>query len=97
MKVAVYFEAKVGAHMVAQFDEEATYMACLPALEALAESKGYIVTESLDFDEPMTYLQDKANDAFYAWEIANNEQDLSDRDRMIWTAGWMDAQLQKQN
>ena len=52
MKVAVYFEAKIGAHMVAQFDEEATYMACLPALEALAESKGYIVTESLDFDDP---------------------------------------------
>jgi hypothetical protein len=52
MKVAVYFEAKIGAHIVAQFDEEATYMACLPALEALAESKGYIVTESLDFDDP---------------------------------------------
>jgi hypothetical protein len=52
MKVAVYFEAKVGAHMVAQFDEEATYMACLPALQALGESKGYIVTESLDFDDP---------------------------------------------
>jgi hypothetical protein len=53
MKVAVYFEAKIGAHIVAQFDEEATYMACLPALEALAESKGYIVTESMDFDDPM--------------------------------------------
>jgi hypothetical protein len=52
MKVAVYFEAKIGAHIVAQFDEEATYMACLPALEALAKSKGYIVTESLDFDDP---------------------------------------------
>ena len=52
MKVAVYFEAKIGAHIVAQFDEEATYMACLPALEALAESKGYIVTESMDFDDP---------------------------------------------
>jgi hypothetical protein len=39
----------------------------------------------------MTELQDKANDAFYAWEIANNEQDLSDRDRMIWTAGWIQA------
>ena len=47
--------------------------------------------------EPMTYLQDKANDAFYAWEIANNEQDLSDRDRMIWTAGWIQAQLQKED
>jgi hypothetical protein len=44
----------------------------------------------------MTELQDKANDAFYAWEIANNEQDLSDRDRMIWTAGWIEAQLKKE-
>ena len=47
--------------------------------------------------EPMTYLQDKANDAFYAWEIANNEQDLSDDDRMLWTAGWIQAQLQKED
>jgi hypothetical protein len=52
MTVAVYFEAKAGAHMVAQFDEEATYMACLPALEKLAKSGGYIVTESLDYDDP---------------------------------------------
>jgi len=52
MKVAVYFECPTGAHMVAQFDEEATYMACLPALEALAKTKGYIVTESLDFCDP---------------------------------------------
>jgi hypothetical protein len=47
MKVTVFFEAKAGAHVVAQFDEESTYMACLPALEALAKSQGYIVTESL--------------------------------------------------
>ena len=52
MKVAVYFEAPTGAHMVAQFDEEATYMACLPALEKLAAKGGYIVTESLDFEDP---------------------------------------------
>jgi hypothetical protein len=39
----------------------------------------------------LTELQDKANDAFYAWEIANNQQDLSDMDRMIWTAGWIEA------
>jgi hypothetical protein len=52
MKVAVYFEAPSGAHMVAQFDEEATYMACLPALEALASQQGYTVTESLDFEDP---------------------------------------------
>ena len=51
MKIAVYFEAPAGAHMVAQFDEESTYMACLPALEKLAASQGYIVTESLDYVE----------------------------------------------
>ena len=45
-RITVYFEAKAGAHVVAQFDEEETYMACLPALEKLAESKGYVVTES---------------------------------------------------
>jgi len=45
----------------------------------------------------LTDLQDKANDAFYAWEIANNEQDLSDDDRMLWTAGWIDAQVQKES
>jgi len=46
--INVYFETKTGAHMVAQFDEEEVYMACLPALEKQAESKGYIVTESVD-------------------------------------------------
>jgi hypothetical protein len=51
MKVTVYFEAKAGAHVVAHFDGEETYMACLPALETLAESKGYIVTESVDHEE----------------------------------------------
>jgi hypothetical protein len=48
MKVTVYFEAKSGAHVVAQFDEEETYLACFPALEQLAMLKGYIVTESMD-------------------------------------------------
>jgi len=48
MKVTVYFESKAGSHVVAQFDEESTYMACLPALEELAKSQGYIVTESLE-------------------------------------------------
>ena len=51
MKVTVYFEAKSGAHIVAQFDEEETYMACLPASETLAASKGYIVTESVNYEE----------------------------------------------
>ena len=50
MKVTVYFEARAGAHEVAKFDEEETYMACLPALEALAERKGYVVTESVNYE-----------------------------------------------
>lgn len=33
-----------------------------------------------------------ANDAFHEWERRNNEQNLSDRDRIIWTAGWMESQ-----
>jgi hypothetical protein len=44
--ITVYFEARTGAHVVAQFDEEETNMACLSELEKLAESKGYVVTES---------------------------------------------------
>lgn len=50
MKVTVFFESGAGAHMVAQFDEDETYMACLPALEALAQTKGYIVTESVNYE-----------------------------------------------
>jgi hypothetical protein len=46
--VTVYFEAKAGAHVVAQFEGEETYMACLPVLEQLAKGKGYIVTESVN-------------------------------------------------
>jgi len=47
--VVVYFESKngLGAHEVATFDDEETYMACLPALMELAEKKGYVVTESI--------------------------------------------------
>jgi hypothetical protein len=52
MKVTVYIEAKAGSHVVAHFDGEETYMACLPALEKLAKSNGYIVTESMDYDDP---------------------------------------------
>ena len=44
--IKVYFEAKTGAHKVATFDTEETYIACFPALEQLAMLKGYIVTES---------------------------------------------------
>jgi hypothetical protein len=45
-RITVYFEAGAGAHVVAQFDNEETYMACFPALEQLAMLKGYTITES---------------------------------------------------
>ena len=44
--LTAYFEASAGAHVVAQFDSEETYMACFPALEQLSVLKGYILTES---------------------------------------------------
>ena len=46
--ITVYFEANAGAHTVAQFDSEGTYMACYPALEQLAMLKGYTITESVN-------------------------------------------------
>ena len=62
MKVAVFFETMVGSHIVAQFDEESTYMACLPALEKLAKSQGYIVTESMDYEDPKQIEIDNLKD-----------------------------------
>lgn len=53
--VTVYFEARSGSHIAAQFDSEEIYMACLPALEKLAESKGYIVTESVNTENTNEY------------------------------------------
>ena len=45
----------------------------------------------------MSDLIETANRIFYQWEIDNNEQDLSDRDRNLWTAGWVHAWTQAQN
>lgn len=46
--ITVYFETSISAHIVAQFDSEETYMACLPALEQLAERQGHTITESVN-------------------------------------------------
>lgn len=46
--ITVYFETEGKyAEEIAVFYESEIYMACLPALEALAEKRGYIVTESV--------------------------------------------------
>jgi len=31
------------------------------------------------------------NEAFYDWERKNNHQDMSQRDRIIWISGYIDA------
>ena len=49
--VKVYFETSSSADLVAVFDNEETYFACLPMLEKLAEKDRYFVTESLEEGE----------------------------------------------
>jgi hypothetical protein len=50
MYVSVFFENVSPAHadLVAQFDSEELYLACLPVLEAEAKKINMIVTESLN-------------------------------------------------
>lgn len=54
MKVVVYFETGVSADVVAQFASEKIYMACLPALEKMADDRGVYVTESVREDEEIS-------------------------------------------
>lgn len=51
--VTVFFEMDNGyAEIVAKFDNEETYMACLPALELLAGQNGFDrVTETVNEEE----------------------------------------------
>jgi len=80
MKVVVYFEAMVGAHTVAHFDTEETYMACLPALEGLAKSKGYIVTESVG-EEALTETDNEDFALVAEYEEAQHALELEDYDQ----------------
>ncbi len=54
MKITVYFEAPAGAHEVAVFFSEIIYKACVPALEAKATAWGYVLSESVTYDEEKT-------------------------------------------
>ena len=54
MKITVYFEAPAGAHEVAMFYDEIIYKACVPALEAKATAWGYVLSESVTYDEEET-------------------------------------------
>ena len=51
MKITVYFEAPAGAHEVAVFFSEIIYNACVPALEAKATAWGYVLSESVTYEE----------------------------------------------
>jgi hypothetical protein len=46
--IKVYFETTTSAYLVAIFESEEMYFACLPILEKRAEKEGYFVTESLE-------------------------------------------------
>jgi len=54
MKITVYFEAPTGAHEVAMFYDEIAYKACVPALEAKAKASGYVLSESVTYEEEET-------------------------------------------
>ena len=47
--ITVYFEYKTGAEIVATFQTEELYIACLPILEEEADKRGCILTESMGF------------------------------------------------
>jgi hypothetical protein len=52
MVITVFFENESPSHadLVAKFDSEELYMACLPALETMAKSMNMFVSESVDED-----------------------------------------------
>ena len=76
--IKVYFETENGsyAQQVAWFDDEETYNACSEALEALAEKNGYIVTESVEYDEE----NGKIN---YCNTVITDEQILANEMRLV--------------
>ncbi len=49
MLINVYFESNTHAELIAQFNNEEIYMACVPALEKLAEQTNVFLTESVEY------------------------------------------------
>jgi hypothetical protein len=56
MVITVFFENESPAHadIVAKFDSEELYMACLPSLEKMANSMNMFVSESVNEDDYLT-------------------------------------------
>jgi hypothetical protein len=64
--VKVYFENGCSSDLVATFNTEAMYMACLPALQQLADESGEFITESveeykIDFEHAIVAIMDAIN------------------------------------
>ncbi len=49
--IRVYFESNAHAELVATFESEELYIACLPTLEELVSEQRMIVTETIDEHE----------------------------------------------
>jgi len=57
--ITVYFESTAHAEVVARFDSEELYNACLPTLEAEAKKFGMMVTESVTEDVLLVEVVDE--------------------------------------
>ena len=49
--IRIYFESNAHAELVATFENEDLYIACLPTIEELAIEQRLIVTETIDEHE----------------------------------------------
>ena len=54
--IKVYFESGTHAELVAIFDSEDLYMACLPILEKKAEESRMFITESIEEESDINNL-----------------------------------------
>lgn len=72
--IKVYFESGRHAELVATFESESVYMACLPILEVLASEQRMIVTENIEIDIEMDLQYQKAHEVI---EEAEWEYEMS--------------------
>lgn len=83
--IEVYFESNSHAELVATFESEATYMACLPILEELAKQERMEVTEQV-IEVPTlssNEFSDWSREALVDWLIHNDPNGVySDEDSM---------------
>jgi len=76
--IKVFFETPnfTYCELVGTFENEALYMACLPSLEKVAKEHGYIVTESLQDNDPLEEARILLKSAGYYTDNLWNIQDV---------------------